>query len=114
MCALDVVAEGVRESATRCSVRLVSVRELRNTPAEVWAALRSDDLVLTHNGDPVAVIARVEGGDVETTLAALRRARAQQAVSELRVAAAAAGTASMTEEEIEGEISRSRRSRPPR
>ena len=92
-------------------MRFVSVRDLRNAPSEVWSALRTDDLVLTNNGDPVAVLARVNGQDVESTLAALRRARAQQAVSRLREAARANGTSSMSEEEIEAEISRARQDR---
>lgn len=89
-------------------VRMISVRELRNTPSEVWEALTHDDLVLTSNGEPLAVLARIEGADVEGTLSALRRARAQQAVSRLRSAARVEGTATLTPEEIEAEIAAAR------
>ena len=88
--------------------RTITVRELRNTPSEVWEALEHDDLVLTSNGEPLAVIARIEGADVEGTLATLRRARAQQAVSRLRAAAREAGTATLATEEIEAEIAAAR------
>lgn len=92
-------------------MRLVSVRELRNTPSDIWAALRSQDLVLTNNGDPVAVLARIEGGDAEATLTAIRRARAQQAVSNLRAAARVGGAAEMPLMEIEEEVRAARRER---
>lgn len=92
-------------------MRFVTVRDLRNTPTVVWSALEHDDLVLTSNGDPVALMLRIEGGDVEQTLAALRRARAQQAASKLRDDAARQGTASLSEEDIEREISASRKAR---
>lgn len=95
-------------------MRFVSVRDLRNTPAKVWATLGSGDLVLTNNGEPFAIITKVEAGDLEGTLAALRRARAQQAVSELRAAAATNGTANMSDAEIEAEIRKARRARASR
>ncbi len=95
-------------------MRFVSVRDLRNTPSEVWSALRTDDLVLTNNGDPVAVLARVQGDDVEATLAALRRVRAEQAVAHLRQQAQASGKSSMSDKEIDAEIRRARRERARR
>jgi hypothetical protein len=94
-------------------VRMISIRELRNTPSTVWDALAQDDLVLTSNGEPLAVIARIEGADVEGTLAALRRARAQQAVSRLRATARGAGTDTLTPGEIEAEITASRGATTP-
>ncbi len=94
-------------------VRMISIRDLRNTPSTVWDALAHDDLVLTSNGEPLAVIARIEGADVEGTLAALRRARAQEAVSRLRATARAAGTDALTPEEIEAEIAVARGNAAP-
>ncbi|MBA2319919.1 MAG: type II toxin-antitoxin system Phd/YefM family antitoxin [Deltaproteobacteria bacterium] len=84
-------------------MRFVSVRDLRNTPATVWAALEEHDLVLTSNGDPVAVVVRIED-DLEQTLAMVRRARAQQAVSQLREAAAQSAAAALSATEIEAEV----------
>jgi hypothetical protein len=91
-------------------MRFITVRELRNTPTTVWSALDEGDLVLTSNGDPVAVLVRVED-DLEDTLAAVRRARGQQAVSRLRRQSADAETARLTELEIEAEIAAARRDR---
>jgi antitoxin (DNA-binding transcriptional repressor) of toxin-antitoxin stability system len=92
-------------------MRFVTVRDLRNTPTTVWSALDKDDLVLTSNGDPVAVLVRVDEDDLDDTLAVVRRARAQQAVSRLRKQAAEAGTADLTEQEIEQEIAAARKER---
>ena len=66
-------------------MRFISVRELRNAPSEVWDALEQEDLVLTSNGRPKAVLVRVEGDDLERTVQVIRRARAQAAVSRLRL-----------------------------
>ena len=92
-------------------MRFVSVRDLRNTPAQVWSALESEDLVLTSNGDPVAIVVKVANGDLLGTVQALRQARAQQSVSRLREQAAALGTARLTDEDIDAEIAASRKER---
>ncbi len=101
---LDDVAAGVHGMATRFTMRFVTVRDLRNTPGTVWSALQKDDLVLTSNGDPVALMLRIDGGDLDHALAVVRRARAQEAVSRLRADAAKNGTASMSEGEVAREI----------
>ena len=65
-------------------------------------------MILTSNGRPMAILAHVDETDVEATLAALRRARAQAAVARMRRAAA-----QMSEAEIDAEIDAVRRERPP-
>lgn len=93
----------------------VTVRDLRLRPGEVWEKLRRQrQLVLTSNGRPVAIIAEVGEEDVEATLAALRRARAQAAVSRLRAAAQEQGLDSMTAQEIDAEIAAARAARGER
>ena len=94
--------------------RMISVRELPDATVEAWEDLtRSGDIILTSNGEPLAVLARIDGADVEATLSALRRARAQQAVTRLRVAARAACTDALTAAEIDAEIADVRRTRTP-
>ena len=92
-------------------MRFVTVRELRNSAADVWESLDRDDVVLTSNGKPLGVIVRVEDGDLELTLANIRRARAAAALSRLRAQAAASGADAMTEAQIDAEIRASRRAR---
>jgi len=93
-------------------MEFVTVRDLRLKPAEVWDKLAQQrELVLTSNGRPLAIIAGVGDGDVEETMVALRRARAQAAVSRLRRSAAAHGTDKLTMAEIEAEIAEVRKAR---
>ena len=93
-------------------MEFVTIRDLRLKPGEVWDKLRQQrEIILTSNGRPVAVIAGVGENDVEETLAALRRARAQAAVSRLRRAAAERGADKLSAVEIEAEIAQVRRER---
>jgi len=86
-------------------MEFITIRDLRTRPAEVWEKLRQrQDLVLTSNGKPLAILAGVEETQLEETLAALRRARAQAALTRLRQEAAAQGMDSLTAAEIEAEI----------
>ena len=93
-------------------MEFVTIRDLRLKPAEVWDKLRQQrELILTSNGRPVAIIAGVGENDVEETVAALRRARAQAAVSRLRRTAAERGADKLSAAEIESEIAQVRRDR---
>ena len=76
--------------------------------------LEDDDVVLTSNGRPFAIIVGVDEGDVERTAAALRRARAQLAISRMRRTAAATGLSTIAPEEIEAEIRGARADRARR
>ena len=93
-------------------MEFITISDLRLRPSEIWDKLHQHrELVLTSNGRPVAVIADVRDDNVEETIAALRRARAQAAVSRLRQAAAAAGRDSMSDADIEAEIAQARQER---
>lgn len=85
-------------------MRYLSSRDLRNTPGVLRDQVRDEDLVLTANGRPVAVVVGVDDGDIEETLAVIRQARAMRAVSRLRRGAAAAGVDALAEAEIQREI----------
>jgi prevent-host-death family protein len=65
-------------------MEFIPVRDLRVQPGEVWRKLREKrDLVITSRGQPIAILIDAEG-DLESTLAAVNRARAQMAVSQMR------------------------------
>jgi antitoxin (DNA-binding transcriptional repressor) of toxin-antitoxin stability system len=85
-------------------VRFVSSRELRNNPGSVRDVLDQDDVVLTANGKPFALLVRVEEDDLEDTLQRLRRIRAQQAIARMQRAAHDAGADHLSDEEIDREI----------
>lgn len=90
----------------------VSIRDMRTRPGEVWQQLQKEgDLILTSSGRPFALMISAEGGDVEELLLALRRARAQLAVSRLRQQAAERGLNRLSGDEIDAEIHHARRER---
>ncbi len=95
-------------------MEFISVRDMRTRASEIWQQLRDDgDLIVTSNGRPFALLVSIEGEDVEQMLSALRRTRAQMAVSRLRKEAAASGADRLTIEEIEAEIRQARNDRQP-
>lgn len=90
----------------------VSIRDMRTRPGEIWKQLQEEgDLIVTSSGRPFALMIAAEGEDVEQLLLALRRAKAQLAVSRMRAQAAQTGLNRMTEPEIEAEIEQARRER---
>ncbi|MDN5332624.1 MAG: hypothetical protein PWP45_1849 [Tepidanaerobacteraceae bacterium] len=95
-------------------MRFVTVRDLRLHGREIWKALRAgEEAVLTHNGNPVALLIGVQEDRLEETLRLIRRARAQAAVSRMREHACALGLDKMSEGDIKAEIRAARRARLP-
>ena len=95
-------------------MRFVSVRELRSRSAAIWKALSNErDLVVTSNGKPIALLSATSEATLEESLAALRRARSQAAVTAMQQASLKTGADRMSPEEIDAEIevARSERSR---
>ena len=90
----------------------VSIRDMRTRPGEVWQQLQDDgDLIVTSSGRPFALMIATAGEDIEDLMLALRRARAQVAVSRLRKQAAKQGLAQLSAAEIESEIGQARKER---
>jgi prevent-host-death family protein len=94
----------VHNAYGRVQMAYVSIRDMRVKPREVWDRLKRErEVVVTSNGRPIAVLASVDGDPVEV-LRSFRAARAQSALTRLRSAAAAAGAARLSADEIEEEI----------
>ncbi len=93
-------------------MRFVSVREFKTKSGRVWKDLiQEKDMVLTNNGRPVAMVSSIPDGNVESSLAALRKARAILAVEQMQAQSIAAGTDRLTMRDIEAEIAVVRRNR---
>lgn len=93
-------------------MKFVTVRELRSKTA----ALRKDldqeqEIILTSNGRPFAVMSRIEPDTLEQELQAIRRARAAVAVARIRATAQAKGLNRLTMAEINRLIAETRRQR---
>jgi len=85
-------------------MKFLSTRELRNRPGHIRNLAQKDDLVLTANGKPIAILLGVEECELEETARAARQAKAQLALSRLRKQAARRGTDRMSASAIDAEI----------
>lgn len=93
-------------------MKFITVRDLRGRPAQVWTKLSLEqDLILTSNGKPIAILSAVSEETLEDSLAALRQARAIAAVEAMQSQSVAAGADRLTQDEIQAEIAAARRQR---
>ena len=87
------------------AVDFISVRQLRIQSADVWAALAdAQDLVVTSNGKPIAILSATTAKTLEASLAALRQARAQLAVATMQRRARETGADKLDLDDINAEI----------
>ncbi len=94
------------------SMKLISVRDLRLAPGQVWKQLnKSQELVVTSNGRPIAVMTPVCAENLETTLSLLRSARAAAALGTMQRTSIERGNDQLSNEEIEAEIQAARKGR---
>ena len=80
-----------------------SVRDLRTNTKNMWETLSSgDEIVITNNGKPSALMIDIPDGDFDETVQAIRQVKAMIALNNMRRKAAKAGF--LTDEEIESVI----------
>lgn len=92
-------------------MKFIPSRELRLRPGKVWKDLKAEgELVVTSNGQPVALMLPVSGRDLEEQLRAARRARFADAVDRIRRDSQRRGV-KLSMAEIDEEIASSRRER---
>ena len=93
-------------------MRFMSVRALRNETARLQRTVADENITLTSNGRPFAMVVGLGEYEDPTLLErALRRARAEEALSRIRRRAQETGTDRLTEDEIDAEIRASRAER---
>jgi prevent-host-death family protein len=93
-------------------VSTISINDLKKQPAGQWLkSVDNDDLIVTSDGQPVAVLLPINAKSLEPTLSALRSVRAVQAQIALQQAADANGTSSLSMEDIDAEIKDARQTR---
>ncbi len=93
----------------------VTVKELRAESGKVWDRLEAgEEIVITRNGKPIALLVHTEPGEVETKLRVLRAARFEAALKEMQRIAREKRLDAMTMDEIDAEIARARKERRER
>ncbi len=86
-------------------MRFVGIREFRGNAAKVVESLKEqNEIVITSNGKPVAVLTPTDEERLEENLSALRTARAVQAVTALQRRSVQLGTDKIPQEDIAAEI----------
>jgi antitoxin (DNA-binding transcriptional repressor) of toxin-antitoxin stability system len=93
-------------------MRFVSVRDLRNKPAQIRQSLLEEkDIILTSNGKPFAIVTLISEDTMEKSLAMMRRIRAENAVTSMQKRSIEIGTNRLSMDEINAEIADVRKSR---
>ncbi len=93
-------------------MKFVTVRDFRIKPGTVWSKLeKKEEVVITSNGKPIALLTGVNDINFDETVRALRRAKAELSVSRMRQTADKKGLPGFTPKEIEAEIAAVRKKR---
>lgn len=88
----------------------ITVSDLKRKATQEWRdAAQVEDLVITDQGQPVALLLPVDAQTLESTLSTLRSLRALQAQSALQKTARHNSTDKLTMDDIDAEIAASRR-----
>jgi prevent-host-death family protein len=91
-------------------MKFITARDLRLKPGDVWKlAKKEEDLIITANGRPVALLTGVTEDTLEEELDVIQRARALRALDEIHRASALKGTDQISAKDIESEIAQVRR-----
>lgn len=92
------------------NMKFITVRDLRTRPADIWRELpEAREMVLTNNGRPIALLTPIENDDIESSLSAVRRAKAIVAVQKLQQESIRKYPQGLKEEELESEIRETRK-----
>jgi len=92
-------------------MRFISVRELSTKPKEIWSKIKDEEMVITSNGKPIAILSGETEETLEKKLLAIRRSRALIALEEMQKKSLELGLDKLTDSQIEVEIQATRKER---
>lgn len=92
-------------------MRFISVRDLNTKPKEIWSKIKEEEVVITSNGKPIALLSGVTEETLEKTVRSIRRSRALIALEEMQKRSLELGLDKLTDSQIESEIRTVRKSR---
>lgn len=91
-------------------MKFITVRDLRTIPAQIWKQLPAEqEMVVTSNGRPIALLTPMDEGNLEDSLTAIRRARAVIAINRMQQKSLNTGGKQLSQDDIELEIQEVRR-----
>lgn len=90
-------------------MEFVSIQELSESPKAAFDKLAADGkAVITNNGQPQAILVKVDAAGFESTLSMLQKLEFMQNLTEMRRASRHKGNSSLTLDEINAEIAAAR------
>ena len=93
-------------------MKFVSLRDFRTRTGAIRKDLVAEnEIVLTANGRPIAILAAVDEDSFEERLEALRRSRGRALLARIQANAKATGADKLTMDEIDAVIAKARRAR---
>jgi antitoxin (DNA-binding transcriptional repressor) of toxin-antitoxin stability system len=93
-------------------MKFISVGDIGTFSANIWETLPEEqEIVITNNGKPIALLTPLNDKTLEDTLSVLRRAKAINAVKSIQQQSIKNGLDKITLEEINAEIKTSRKDR---
>jgi antitoxin (DNA-binding transcriptional repressor) of toxin-antitoxin stability system len=96
-------------------LRLISIRDLRSQTRRIGEWLfAAEEVVVTSNGKPIAILSPVTEDTVDVELRAQRQARAFRAFNRLQELSRQSGVDRVSEEDSEHEIAAARRAHTER
>jgi len=90
-------------------MQLISSRLLRNNPSDIWDKIKNEEVVITVNGKPKAIIINANEEDLEEILKIIRRVRAEISLEKLRLFSIENKLNKIPDKEIEKEIKKIRK-----
>ncbi|MDR1908412.1 MAG: type II toxin-antitoxin system Phd/YefM family antitoxin [Spirochaetaceae bacterium] len=91
-------------------MKFISVRDFRTSSANIWKTLPEEqEMVITNNGKPVALLTPLSDKTLENTLSTIRQVKAINAVKLIQQESLRKGMNKTTMEEIDEEIKRIRK-----
>ncbi len=86
-------------------MKFITVRDLRTIPAQIWKQLPVEqEMVVTSNGRPIALLTPMGEDNLEDSLKAIRRARAAVAVDRMQQESMKSGRNMVSAEDLDNEI----------
>ena len=94
-------------------MKFLSMRDLHGESESLWDDLQKEqEMVITSDGHPIAVLSATTETELKQTITALRRNRVQSAISAIQQNSIKNGLDHLTLDEINQEIQNSRQVRP--
>jgi antitoxin (DNA-binding transcriptional repressor) of toxin-antitoxin stability system len=90
-------------------MKFITVRDFRTYPKKIWKELLDiQEMIVTNNGKPIAMLTPIIGSDIEYTIKAVRQAKAKLSVEKMREISVRKKSNTFTQKEINSIIKQTR------